>query len=387
VEGFNTNYMRFSISLLMFLFLATFAIAQDSYLFIGSYTSNKDGTPTGSKGIYTYRFHSDTGKLDSVSVVEVESPSYIAVSANNDYLYAGTDTRTTGEGSVSAFDINKSTGKLTFINKQPSGGNNPLYVEVAPNNVILLTANYGSGSFTMFKLMADGSIAERIGGQQFEGSSANPDRQEQSHPHMATIVPYSPFIVVTDLGTDKLMVYYSLSLSGLQLKTTIDTTGGAIVAGNGPRHFTMHPNGKYAYLLEELSGTIAVFSFNVGDMALVERVAMHPENAKGPFSAADIHFSPDGKYLYASNRGNENNIVIYKVNKRSGKLGLVGYQSTLGSTPRNFTLDPTGNYLLVANQSTGNVVVFKRDKKTGLLTPTGETINVPQPSCLKMIWK
>jgi 6-phosphogluconolactonase len=384
----NKQLMRhFILGLLYILILAPAIQAQDSYLFIGSYTSNKDGTSTGSKGIYTYRFHSDTGKLDSIGVVDAESPSFIAVSANNDYLYAGTDTRTKGEGSVSAFDINKSTGKLTFINKQPSGGSNPLYVEVAPNNTLLLAANYGSGSFSMFKLMPDGSISERMGGQQYEGSSVNPERQEQSHPHMATIVPYSPFIIVTDLGTDKVMVYFSFSQSGLQLKTTIDTTGGAIIAGNGPRHIVVDPKGKYAYLLEELSGTIAVFSFNVGDMALVERVAMHPESAQGPFSGADIHFSPDGNYLYASNRGNENNIVIYKVNKRSGRLGLVGYQSTLGSTPRNFTIDPTGNYLLVANQSTGNVVVFKRDKKSGLLTPTGETINVPQPSCLKMIWK
>jgi 6-phosphogluconolactonase len=378
---------HFILGLLCILILAPTIQAQDSYLFIGSYTSNKDGSPTGSKGVYTYRFHADTGKLDSIGVVEAESPSYIAVSANNDYLYAGTDTRTKGEGSVSAFDINKSTGKLTFINQQPSGGNNPLYVEVAPNNVILLAANYGSGSFVMFKLLPDGSIANQIGGMQFEGSSVNPERQEQSHPHMATIVPYSPFIIVTDLGTDKVMVYYSLSQSGLQLKHTIDTSGGAIIAGNGPRHLVVDPKGKYAYLLEELSGTIAVFLFNVGDMQLVERVAMHPEGSQGPFSAADIHFSPDGKYLYASNRGNENNIVIYKVNKRSGKLSLVGYQPTLGNTPRNFTIDPTGNYLLVANQSTGNVVVFKRDKKTGLLTLTGESINIPQPSCLKMIWK
>ncbi len=381
--------MRYLVFLGALLLLAPSLMAQDSYLYVGSYTTFKDGTPTGSEGIYVYHFHSETGKIDSISCTEgvVESPSFLAVSPNNNYLYAGSNTRTTGEGTVSSFDINRKNGRLTFINKVPSGGDNPIYVDVAANNAMLLTANYGSGSFAMFKLLADGSISHRFAFKELEGSSIDSIRQTKSHPHMAAMIPNSPFIVVADLGTDALNVYIYLSQSGLQLKGSIDTTGGNIVPGNGPRHVAFQPNGKHIFVLEEMSGTIGVFSFDLGDMELIERVAMHPDTAQGPFAAADIHFSPDGKFLYASNRGTENNIVIYKVNGRTGKLSLVGYQSTMGETPRNFTLDPTGNFLLVANQSTGNVVVFKRDVKTGLLSSTGETINVPQPSCLKMIWK
>ncbi len=378
-----------SIFCLFCFFLAPSLMAQDSYLYIGSYTTHKDGTPTGSEGIYVYHFHSETGKLDSISCTEgvVESPSFITPSPNNLYLYAGSDTRTKGEGTVSAFDINKSNGRLTFLNKQPSGGDNPIYVDVAANNAMLLAANYGSGSFAMFKVNADGTIGHRFSFKEFEDSSTIASGQSKSHPHMAAQIPNSPFMLVTDLGTDAVYVYIYLSQSGLQVKGQLDTTDGNMIAGNGPRHVAFQPNGKHIYVLEEKSGTIGVFSFDLGDMELKERVLMHPDTAAGPFEAADIHFSPDGKFLYASNRGKENNIVIYKVSGRSGKLSLVGYQSTLGETPRNFTIDPTGNFLLVANQTTGNVVVFKRDTKTGLLTPTGETINIPQPSCLKMIWK
>lgn len=378
----------FLLTLFGIVFFASYLQAQDSYLYVGSYTSYKDGTPTGSEGIYVYRFHSDTGKLDSIGCTEgvVASPSFLAVSPNNDYLYAGSDTRTKDEGTVSAFDINRKTGVLTFINKVPTGGDNPIYVDVAANNAMLLTANYGSSSFAMFKLHPDGKIGHRFAFQELEGSSVDTVRQTQPHPHMAAMMPNSPFIVVTDLGADAMYVYIFLSQSGLQVKGKVDTTGGNILPGSGPRHVAFHPNGKRIYILNEMSGSINVFSFDLGDMELVQRIATHPDTLQGPFEAADIHFSPDGKFLYASNRGNENNIAIYKVIGR-GKLALVGYQPTLGETPRNFTLDPTGKYLLVANQKTGNVVVFSRDTKTGLLTPTGETINVPQPSCLKMIWK
>lgn len=380
------QYLLFTV--LGFILSAFTLNAQDSYLYVGSYTTFKDGTPTGSEGIYVYHFHTETGKLDSISCTEgvVESPSFLAVSPNNDYLYAGSNTRTKGEGTVSALDINRKTGRLTFINKMPSGGDNPIYVDVAANNAMLLAANYGSSSFAMFKLHPDGSIGQRFAFEELEGSSVDTTRQLQSHPHMAAMMPNSPFIVVTDLGADAMYVYIFLSQSGLQVKSKVDTTGGNIIPGSGPRHAAFHPNGKRIYILNEMSGSIDVFSFDLGDMELLQRIATHPDTLQGPFEAADIHLSPDGKFLYASNRGKENNIAIYKVSGR-GKLSLVGYESTLGETPRNFTLDPTGKYLLVANQKTGNVVVFSRDTKTGLLTPTGETINIPQPSCLKMIWK
>lgn len=376
-------------TILALILLAPTLWAQDSYLYIGTYTQLPDGTPTGSEGIYFYKFNGETGKLDSIGSTggSVSCPSFLAVSPLNVNLYAGTDTRTKGEGSVSAFDIDKKTGRLTFINKQPTGGDNPLFVDVTPNGAHLLTANYGGGSFAMFKLAADGAIDEKVGFEQLEGKGTNPERQEQPHPHMATIMPGTSAILVTDLGTDKVMVYYYFSKTGLKLMQTLDTTNNVVKPGSGPRHVAFHPNGKFVYLVEEMGGTVVTLSLNQGKLSFVDRIASHPPDTQGPFASADIHLSPDGKFVYASNRGNENNIAIFKVSARSGKLTLVGYQPTLGITPRNFTLDPTGKFLLVANQSSGNVVVFKRDAKTGLLTPTGESINVPQPSCLKMIWK
>ncbi len=384
-------YQSLLMKLLLFLslLLSPTLWAQDSYLYIGTYTTFTDGTPTGSEGIYMYKFNHLTGKLDSIGSTAgvVESPSFLAVSPHHLYLYCGSDTRTPGEGSVSAFDINKSNGKLTFINKQPSGGDNPIYVEVTPNNDMLLVANYAGGNFGMFKIVSNGSIGHQVDLKQLEGQGTNPDRQEQPHPHTITVVPGAPVILVTDLGTDRVLTYNYFSKSGLLIRETMDTTSGNILAGSGPRHAAFHPNGKYIYLVEEMGGTVAIISFIDGKMKLVKRLPLHEPQATGPFASADIHLSKDGKFLYASNRGQENNIVIFKVNGKNGNLTLVGYQSTLGTTPRNFTIDPTGNFLLVANQTSGSVVVFRIDHKTGLLTPTGESINVPQPTCLKMIWK
>jgi 6-phosphogluconolactonase len=182
---------------------------------------------------------------------------------------------------------------------------------------------------------------------------------------------------------DKVMIYpFNVSKPA-----PVDTTKGSFAAseaGSGPRHFEFHPNGKYAYLIEELTGTIAVYKHNAGKLVFLQRISSHPQDYKGAFGSADIHVSPDGKFLYASNRGDANNIAIFSI-AADGKLTTKGFQSTLGKKPRNFVIDPMGNYLLVANQDTNNIVVFKRDKKTGLLSETGHQIEVPNPVCLKMV--
>ena len=164
-----------------------------------------------------------------------------------------------------------------------------------------------------------------------------------------------------------------------------DSAFASTGAGNGPRHFTFHPGKKFAYLVEELSGTVVAYAYNNGNLKFLQRISTHPKNYKGGMGSADIHISPDGKFLYASNRGDANTITIFSINKITGKLALKGYQPTSGKTPRNFIIDPTGNYLLVANQDTDNIVIFKRNKLTGLLKNTGKQINIPKPVCLKMI--
>ncbi len=388
-----TSYVMKHLVTYLFLLLAPTLWAQDNYLYIGSYTSNKDGSRTGSEGIYIYKFDSETGKLDSIGSTagSVESPSYLAISPNGKYLYAGTNARTPGLGRVTAYSIDKATGQFTPINEEESGGDNPIYVEVSPDGKSLAVANYGGSSWAVFPLDSTGAIGRRYMYSFKEGKGTHPTRQEKPHPHAAVFSPKDNWLIVSDFGKDELELYQLLPKPTV-LRHVVDTTNG-INPGNGPRHVIFHPDGKFVYVVEELSGTVALFYFDPtidfqskkSELAFVDRVLTHPVDAQGPFESADIHLSPDGKFLYASNRGQQNNIAIFKVDKKSGKLTPVGYQSTLGETPRNFAIDPSGNFLLVANQSTGNVVVFKRDKKTGLLTPTGETINIPQPSCLKLL--
>ncbi|CAN5398862.1 lactonase family protein [soil metagenome] len=367
------------------LLLAPALHAQDNYLYIGSYTTLVDGTPTGSEGIYIYKFNSQTGKLDSLGTTggTVPNPSFLAVSPNGKYLYAATNSRAPGNGTVSSYYIIDVSGKFALINTQPSGGDNPLYVEVSPDGKNLSVANYGGSSWAVFPLDVAGAIGKRYMYSFNEGKGTHPTRQDKPHPHAAVFSPKDNWLIVSDFGLDELEVYQLLPQPTV-LRHTIDTTNG-INPGNGPRHITFHPNGKFVYVVEELSGTVATFYFNYDKLTFLDRVPTHTVENPGPFESADIHLSPDGKFLYASNRGQENNLAIFSVDGENGSLTLVGYQSTLGKTPRNFAIDPSGNFLLVGNQSTGNVVVFKRDKTTGLLTDTGSRINVPHVSCLKFL--
>ncbi|MDX2002775.1 MAG: lactonase family protein [Chitinophagales bacterium] len=384
------NCFRYQV-LLLGCFLTWFGqplFAQDSYLYVGTFTTFPDGKPTGSEGIYVYGFNSKTGKLDSIASTEgnVASPGFIALSPDGQYLYCGSDARTKGKGSVSAFLIN-ADGSLAFINKQPSGGDNPIYVEPSSKNEFLYVANFLGSNFAIFELNKGGSIGDRVLLEGLQGKGTDPKRQEQSHPHMVTQVPGTSQILLADFGTDKVILYDYSRQRKLELKSQLDTTDKVIWPASGPRHIAFHPNGKYFYLAEEMSGTVAIVSISGGRMDLVGRVLAHDAETKGPYASADIHFSKDGRFLYVSNRGNENNIAIFKVDAKTGKLTPVGYQSTLGTMPRNFTIDPSGNFLLVANQNSGDVTVFKINHKTGLLSPTGYAVKIPQPTCLKMVRK
>ena len=356
------------------------ASAQKYFLFIGTYTG------TGSKGIYVYRFDAATGKAtwmsntDSGSVV---NPSFLAMAPGDSLLYSCTETRTVNAGGVSAFKFNRKNAKLSFINKQSSGGDNPAYVSVHKNGHWVLAGNYSGGSIAAFQLKEDGGLQPYSQLIQHEGSSIK-KQQEKAHVHATVFSPQGDYLFTPDLGTDKLNIYrFDDSVS--QPLTPANIPFMQTTAGSGPRHFVFHPAGKWAYLIEELNGTVSAYNYSKGKLSFIQRIATHPDTATGEFSSADIHVSPDGKFLYASNRGRENNIAIFKIDKKTGKLSPIAYQSTLGIRPRNFCIDPSGNYLLAANQQTGNIVIFKRNKNTGWLQYTGEQILIPEPVCLKMI--
>ncbi|MGZ5190406.1 MAG: lactonase family protein [Flavisolibacter sp.] len=343
-----------------------------------------DKTP--GKGIYVYGFNETNGKTKLISSTDsVKNPSYLSIDPSGKFIYACTETRTTGAGSVSAFRFDRKIGKIEFINKQPAGGDNPVYVSIHKNGKWLAIGSYSSGSLAVFPLKDDGSILPFSQNIQHTGSGLKPN-QNQPHVHAVVFSPSYDRLFVPDLGLDKIFQY---RFDGNAEIPMVDTSFTSVLPGSGPRHFTFHPNGKYAYLIEEMGGAVMAYTYNStnGQLDSIQRILTHHEDSTGDFQSADIHISPDGKFLYASNRTRQNNIAIFYVDQSSGRLKLLGYESTRGKTPRNFVIDPSGKFLLVANQGSNNIVVFKRNKKTGMLTATGEEINTPEPGCLKMVRK
>ncbi len=367
------------------------ARAQSYYLLVGTFTNmgSNNSTPpqdsTGSKGIYLYRWDAATGQATFLShTTGVVNPSFLEIAPDGLHVYAATESRTTGAGSISAFSLDRVSGTLHFINKVPSGGDNPAYVSVHRSGRWVALANYTGGSLSIFPVRADGSLLPYVQNIQHTGHSINPARQDRAHVHSVVFSPDCRTLYAQDLGEDSISIYGFDSGAGLPLRAT---TRIPITPGGGPRHLTFHPNGRYAYLIEELGGSVDVFQYypGTGQLKQVQRIAAHADTAKGPFRSSDIHVSADGRFLCATNRESECNIAIFSIDPATGRLHTIGYHPTLGKEPRNFMLDPTGNFLLVANQDSNAVDIFKIDKSTGLLKPTGQRLEVPSPSCLKMV--
>ncbi len=368
--------------LFLCLFCCNAAFAQsNAYLLIGTYTSGK------SEGIYVYDFNTETGDSKKRSSLQTPNPSYLAVSPDQKIVYAVSETdeakREGTGGAVSAFSFNPLNGSLSLINQQFSQGRNPCYVSVDKTGKWVFAANYSSGSAVLFPVRSDGGLENAKQVLQDNGAGPNKDRQEAPHLHSTILSPDDKFLFTPDLGIDKVMIYRFDKKSGTLNPAAIPFA--ASTPGSGPRHFDFHPNNKFAYLIEEMSGTVAAFKYKKGKLTPIQRTSTLPTDFKGVIGSADIHVSPDGKFLYASNRGESNTIAIFSIDSNTGKLTAIGHQSTMGKTPRNFNFDPGGNFLLVANQNTDNIVIFKIDRKTGLLTDTGKRIKVPNPVCIKWI--
>jgi 6-phosphogluconolactonase len=351
---------------------------KENYLIVGTYTGGK------SEGIYVYKFNSEDGTHKEVSHIKASNPSFIVVSPDEKYVYAVNENAKDGHGGdICAYSFNNENGTLTLLNQQPTGGDHPCYVDIDKTGKWVFAANYSSGSLSVLPVSADGSLGAATTHIAHTGSGANKKRQDKPHVHCTFISPDNKWLYVPDLGIDKVMIY------GFDAATGKLTPGSQAFAksepGGGPRHITFHPNGKFAYVIEELSGQVVVYQYQKGQLKLLQRTSTLPRGEKGFAGSADIHVSPDGKFLYASNRGDFNNIAMYKVDTKSGKLSIIGFQSTLGNAPRNFNFDPSGNYLLVGNQNNDEIVIFKRNLKTGLLIDSGHRIEVGKPVCLKWI--
>ena len=353
------------------------SFSQEAYLFVGSYTTGK------SKGIYVYRFNLATGTGKEVSTLKVDNPSYITVSQDGKFLYSAGESDSTGLVSSFAFDSKK--GKLRLLNSQSSLGGGTCYIAETKNQKWVTTANYGSGSLVAYPVNSDGSLAPAAQIIQHTGSGANKQRQEAPHVHSTIFSPDEQYLFVADLGTDKEHIYRFDGKSPTPLSEAADSAF-MLSPGSGPRHIAFHPSKPWMYLLSELSGTVDVFKYDsgAGKISPLQRIRNTPESFKGDPGSADIHLTSDGKYLYASNRGDADNIAVYTVGE-DGTLTNKQYVSVKGKHPRNFVIDPTDHYLLVANKDSDNVVIFTIDPNTGMLTATGQELHIPNPTCLKFL--
>ena len=371
--------MRFIILLALGL-LSAKSYSQDYYLFVGTYTSGK------SFGIYVYQFNSNTGNAKLIDSVASQNPSYLAVSPSGNYVYAANEVSGAQGGEVSAYAFDKTSGKLIFLNKQSSEGSSPCYVSISKDNKWLMVANYSSGTISALPLNTDGTIAPAAQTIAFKGLGPDSMRQEKSHAHSVIFSPDGNYLLAADLGTDKEMVFKFNSESNQPLVGVKDSAV-SMSPGAGPRHIVFYPHKPYVYVIEEMRGTVEAFRFDNGSLERFQLISTHPKNFKGNKGSADIHITPNGKFLYATNRGDANSIAVFAIDNQTGKLKLKGIRSVLGKHPRNFIIDPSGQFLLVANKDTDNVVVFRIDPKTGLLKSTGKQLHIPNPVCLKLLEK
>ncbi len=358
--------------IILFVAFISLANAQNNKLplYVGTYTSSCD-----SKGIYVYDFDTNTGDFVFKNATEkVINPSYLTLSKDHKTLYSVNENGV--ESTVSAFQFDAASGNLTKLNQQKAEGADPCYIINDDDNVIV--ANYSGGNIAVFGKNTDGSLAEAKQIVQHKGKGIHP-RQESAHVHMVYFSPDKKYVLSNDLGTDTIYLYEyhpDAVAEVLQLKSAISVT-----AGSGPRHLTFSKDGKFVYVLQELNGAISVFDFDYGKLTKIQETTILAKDFKGNFTGADIHISPDGKFLYASNRGDANTISIFKILK-NGQLLAHSVVSSLGKGPRNFVIDPTGAFLLVAHQYSNDVVVFKRDVVSGAITDTGKRLELCSPVCL-----
>ena len=363
--------MRTAFLFLLILLTLTVNAQKKYYLLVGTYTA------TGSDGIYVYQFNANEGTATQVSSVKTSNPSFLAVSQDQKFVYSVNEDN---PGHVTSFSFDTKSGTLKEINRRSSMGAHPCYISIDKTGKWLAAGNYSSGSLSLFSIAKDGSLDSSRQVIEHAGYSVNTDRQEGPHVHATVFGPDNKTLYVPDLGTDKLMLYSFDAKKG-ELSPGL-TPFVVTEPGAGPRHFEFHPNGKIAYLIEELTGSVSVYRNQKGSLELIQNISTLPGDYDGPIGSADIHIAPDGKFLYASNRGASNTIAIFSIDNY-GRLSPVGHSSTMGNTPRNFNFDPSGKFLLVANQNSDNIVIFNRNQKTGLLTDSGKRISVKKPVCIK----
>ena len=369
--------MRLLFSLLFFFFCMTIhakdAASNLLYMLVGTSGAN----------IYVYRFDENSGSSEYVSKTEARNPSFLAISSDERYVYSvGTDAQK--KATAFAFSFDKKAGQLTLLNAQQTMSPGPCHIATDRAGRFVVTANYSGGTISLFALSTDGSLQPVAEVFEFAGTGPDPNRQNKPYLHCAIFSPDQRYLFAADLGGDQLHKFTVNDT--VPFLTKGNPIAYKVEPGSGPRHFTFHSNGRFAYLINELSGMVTVFHHANGHLEAVQYIASDTSPGVGGKGSADIHISPDGKFLYASNRANTNNIAIFSIHATDGKLTFVGDQPT-GLHPRNFIITPNGKYLLAANRDSNQIQVFEINRETGLLQEqhSGEITEIERPMCIKFI--
>lgn len=349
------------------------AQASEHLGFVGTYTRGE------SKGIYSFRLDPATGKLTAPQLAtEAQNPSFLAIHPNKKFLYS------VGEGNggtINAYTIDVAAGKLQLINSVSAHGSSTCHLVVDHTGKNVLAVNYGNGVSIVAPIKDDGSLGEATSVIQHEGSSVDERRQKGPHAHSVNLSKNNKWAVVADLGLDELIVYAFDASKGTITPHSI----AKVKPGSGPRHFSFHPDYKLAYGVNEMGCSVNAFSWDesAGELKELQNITTLPADFSGTSYCAEILVHPNGKFVYASNRGHDS-IAVFSI-ENDGTLTSVEYTSTQGKTPRNFQIDPSGKWLLAENQDSGTIIGFQIDTKTGKLTPNGETARVDFPVCIKFV--
>lgn len=357
----------------------------DSYwVYVGTYTGGK------SQGIYLLELNAKTGEVTSHGLAaSANNPSFLAIHPDRRHLYAVSEIGDFGgkkSGAVQAYALDPKSGSLTLLNQRPTRGDGPCHLVVDRSGKDVLVANYGGGSVAVLPIESSGRVENASTFIQHQGSSVDRQRQEAPHAHSINLDAANRYAVAADLGLDKVLVYRFNPARGTLAPN--DPPFTKVAPGAGPRHFAFHPDGRHAYVINEIHLTVTAFDYDPdhGTLKEIQTISTLPEGTKGDYSTAEVQVHPSGRFLYGSNRGHDT-IAIFAIDGATGRLKALGHQPTLGKTPRNFGIDPTGRFLLAENQDSNTIAVFRINPETGLLKATGQVVDVPMPVCIKFVPK
>lgn len=362
--------------------------ATATLVYAGTYTGPK------SKGIYLYRLQ--TTNLDvsqNITLVplglaaETPNPSFLELDIKRRLVFAVNELdqfEGSPGGAVSSFAIDRDSGKLTLLSRRPSRGAGPCHLALDKTGRYLIVANYGGGSVAVLPVEADGTLGEATDFAQHTGKSVHPQRQQRPHPHSVTLDPANRFAFVCDLGLDKVLAYRLDAERGKLAPA--DPPFAGVKPGSGPRHMVFRPDGRFAYVINELTSTVNAFAYDprAGAMSAIQSVSTLPEYYDGPNSGAEIDVHPSGNYLYVSNRGH-NSIVLFVIDRDKGTLTFVEEQGTGGKTPRHFGIEPSAKHMAIANQNSDTLLASRIDATNGRLKPSGVFAECPAPACVKFL--